>query len=99
MKSRDAFPTQAVWYVRAALALKASRYVSHSDLTNCFSIVCLGEFAEDDLVHDLDCIHAFHVDCLDEWYSRGHNQCPLCKSELCHSTAADANSELHIGHS
>jgi hypothetical protein len=37
MKSRDAFPTQEVWYVRTALALKASRYVSHSDLTNCLA--------------------------------------------------------------
>jgi hypothetical protein len=86
MKNQAAFPTQLVWYVRSILMYSTL-------ISQTASIVCLNEFADDELVRNLDCVHAFHVDCLDEWYSRGHNQCPLCKSELCHSIATEGNSE------
>jgi E3 ubiquitin-protein ligase RHA2 len=35
------------------------------------------------MVRNMKCIHIFHTACLDEWYARGHNQCPLCKGEIC----------------
>jgi hypothetical protein len=34
MKSKAAFPTQVVWYVRTAFVPKISPYVSHIDLIN-----------------------------------------------------------------
>jgi len=94
LKNQAGFPTQVVWYVGAAFVLKASPPICPTWSHKQRSTVCLNEFSEDDLVRGLHCAHVFHVDCLDEWYSRGHNQCPLCKSELCYSkdTAANAGS-------
>lgn len=40
--------------------------------------ICLDEFADDAQVRGLGCSHAFHSHCLDEWYTRYNEYCPLC---------------------
>jgi len=35
------------------------------------------------MVRYMECVHTFHTECLDEWYARGHNECPLCKHYIC----------------
>lgn len=45
-------------------------------------VVCLGELEQEDLVRQLpNCKHAFHVTCIDQWFST-HSTCPLCRSPL-----------------
>lgn len=43
--------------------------------------ICLGEFAEGDLVCPLPCSHVFHPECIQEWLVK-RNSCPLCKARL-----------------
>ncbi|KAH3949298.1 hypothetical protein HBH70_103790 [Parastagonospora nodorum] len=40
--------------------------------------ICLEHFAEDAQIRGLRCSHAFHAHCLDEWFSRFNEFCPLC---------------------
>ncbi|KAL6705936.1 hypothetical protein ACN47E_006215 [Coniothyrium glycines] len=40
--------------------------------------ICLEEFAEDAQIRGLHCSHAFHSHCLDEWFTRYNEFCPLC---------------------
>lgn len=40
--------------------------------------ICLDDFADDAQIRGLHCSHAFHSHCLDEWYTRYNEYCPLC---------------------
>jgi hypothetical protein len=53
-----------------------------------FSAICLDQILDDHLVRDIRCYHGFHAQCLDDWYSRGHHQCPVCRDQLCLPVAA-----------
>jgi hypothetical protein len=46
----------------------------------CGSVICLDVLQGDDMVRHLPCHHYFHSSCLDTWYLRQHNTCPLCKT-------------------
>lgn len=43
--------------------------------------ICLETPVVDDVVRRLPCMHAFHLQCIDEWLERQAN-CPICKMEL-----------------
>lgn len=50
------------------------------DQSEC--VVCLGELEDGDKVRLLpSCRHAFHVLCIDEWFS-AHTNCPVCRSPV-----------------
>ncbi|KAH7391147.1 hypothetical protein DE146DRAFT_680154 [Phaeosphaeria sp. MPI-PUGE-AT-0046c] len=40
--------------------------------------ICLDIFDNDAQVRDLRCGHVFHTQCLDEWFARFNEYCPLC---------------------
>ena len=40
--------------------------------------ICLGDFADDDEVRALPCVHIFHSACIDRWLARA-TCCPTCK--------------------
>ncbi|RYO19155.1 hypothetical protein AA0113_g9221 [Alternaria arborescens] len=40
--------------------------------------ICLDDFSDDAQVRGLHCSHAFHSRCLDEWFIRYNEYCPLC---------------------
>ncbi|KAF1851380.1 uncharacterized protein K460DRAFT_252760, partial [Cucurbitaria berberidis CBS 394.84] len=44
--------------------------------------ICLDEFAEDAQIRGLRCSHAFHAACLDEWFTRYNEYCPLCHGPI-----------------
>ncbi|KAH6714343.1 hypothetical protein BKA61DRAFT_358832 [Leptodontidium sp. MPI-SDFR-AT-0119] len=76
--------TFSEWYAK-----KFAKTVSLAPFpTHLACAICLNEFTDEQLVRDISCSHVFHTDCLDEWYARGHNQCPLCKGALCHPNPA-----------
>ena len=40
--------------------------------------ICQEDFAKDDLVATLPCLHRFHVPELDQWFDGGSTSCPIC---------------------
>ncbi|KAL5120443.1 hypothetical protein ACEQ8H_001733 [Pleosporales sp. CAS-2024a] len=40
--------------------------------------ICLDHFTQDAQIRGLGCSHAFHTHCLDEWFARFNEYCPLC---------------------
>ncbi|KAF1832617.1 hypothetical protein BDW02DRAFT_502600 [Decorospora gaudefroyi] len=44
--------------------------------------ICLDEFVHDAQVRGLQCSHAFHSHCLDEWFTRYNEYCPLCHGPI-----------------
>ncbi|KAL6004078.1 hypothetical protein ACLOJK_004625 [Asimina triloba] len=53
----------------------------HEEETMC--AVCLGDVEVGDEIRELpNCLHMFHVECLDKWVDQGQLTCPLCRSNL-----------------
>ncbi|KAL1370722.1 hypothetical protein HN51_000942 [Arachis hypogaea] len=60
------------------------------DCTTC--AVCLGEFEEGDELRRMpECMHSFHVPCIDMWL-RSHSTCPICRAH------ATPSSNHHFNH-
>ncbi|KAI4300375.1 hypothetical protein L6164_033761 [Bauhinia variegata] len=53
--------------------------------------ICLGELQDGELVRLLPpCKHAFHISCIDGWFT-AHSDCPICRSPItCESIEASA---------
>ena len=45
-------------------------------------IICLEEFASNDIMANTLCGHAFHLHCLRSWNARNANSCPMCRNNL-----------------
>ncbi|KAK7520421.1 hypothetical protein IWZ03DRAFT_358492 [Phyllosticta citriasiana] len=41
-------------------------------------VICLEQIEDKEKVRALDCNHVFHQNCLDDWYCRWNEFCPLC---------------------
>lgn len=78
-----------------SIALTRYRAGAGAGASDC--AVCLGEFADGELLRLLPrCAHAFHVHCIDTWL-RAHVNCPLCRSHVLDATdpaAAESDSPL-----
>lgn len=74
--------------------LPTHKYEKGKGLNEGECSVCLSEFEEGDVVRTLpECLHSFHVDCIDMWlYS--HRNCPMCRTN-----ATPSPSPLFIGSS
>lgn len=44
-------------------------------------IICMEDMNEGDQIRHLPCMHAFHVDCIDDWLTRKF-QCPACMEPI-----------------
>ncbi|KAL0304493.1 UNVERIFIED_CONTAM: E3 ubiquitin-protein ligase ATL41 [Sesamum radiatum] len=57
--------------------------------------VCLSSIEGWHKVRELgNCVHAFHVECLDAWADQGQETCPVCRAKL---LARHAHGELRAG--
>ena len=43
-------------------------------------MICLDTMQNISLFCESECLHTFHTDCIKQWLSHGHNNCPVCKS-------------------
>ncbi|XP_027348007.1 RING-H2 finger protein ATL64-like [Abrus precatorius] len=49
--------------------------------------VCLGDFEEGEELRTLpECLHSFHVQCIDKWLHH-HSNCPICRAPVTPSSA------------
>ncbi|KAF2112031.1 hypothetical protein BDV96DRAFT_649394 [Lophiotrema nucula] len=47
-------------------------------VVNPICVICLEEISEQTQIRGLGCLHVFHQVCLDGWFGRCHEWCPLC---------------------
>jgi len=60
------------------LAIQKEKHPGSVLTTDPVCAICLDEFNEDAQIRGLRCSHAFHTQCLDEWFGRCNEFCPLC---------------------
>lgn len=41
-------------------------------------VICLEQFEDASQIRGLECSHVFHQACVDDWFSRYNEYCPLC---------------------
>lgn len=62
-------------------------------------VVCLGDLEDEDKVRLLpNCNHAFHLQCIDEWFVE-HDSCPLCRSPILAEKLDDCSKAVDLGDS
>ena len=44
--------------------------------------ICMKEEIKNEDIYITDCDHSFCKDCLDDWFQRGNQTCPLCRSYI-----------------
>lgn len=44
--------------------------------------ICQEELVKGTIVHEIPCVHRFHLECLDGWLKRKQMTCPNCRSNL-----------------
>ena len=58
--------------------------------------ICMKENLELDIIYTTDCKHIFCKECLDDWFHRGNQSCPLCRSHIDSYKHKDENYKLII---
>lgn len=44
--------------------------------------ICMKEELKNEDIYTTDCNHSFCKECLDDWFQRGNQTCPLCRSHI-----------------
>jgi len=44
--------------------------------------ICMKEDLKNEDIYTTDCNHSFCKECLDDWFQRGNQTCPLCRSHI-----------------
>ncbi|KAF2796113.1 hypothetical protein K505DRAFT_203721, partial [Melanomma pulvis-pyrius CBS 109.77] len=60
---------------------KTRQGVEHPDTltaVHALCVICLEEFDDAAQIRGLGCLHVFHQECLDDWFGRWNEYCPLC---------------------
>ncbi|OSS52487.1 hypothetical protein B5807_02051 [Epicoccum nigrum] len=60
------------------LAIQKEKHPGSGLTTDPVCAICLDQFDQDAQIRGLHCSHAFHTQCLDEWFGRCNEFCPLC---------------------
>ena len=43
--------------------------------------ICMTDFQDKEKIKILDCIHRYHVECIDQWLQK-NSTCPICKKDM-----------------
>ncbi len=58
--------------------------------------ICMKEELNNEDIYTTNCNHSFCKSCLDDWFKRGNQTCPLCRSEIDTYIYRDENYKLII---
>ncbi|RMZ67366.1 ring finger domain [Pyrenophora seminiperda CCB06] len=64
------------------LASQKEKKPASLQMTDALCTICLDEFVDDAQIRGLECAHAFHSHCLDEWFTKYNEYCPLCHGPI-----------------
>ncbi|OJJ65585.1 hypothetical protein ASPBRDRAFT_49647 [Aspergillus brasiliensis CBS 101740] len=77
----EAAPIKSLQNWQASWCNEGSPLLSRNDPITC--AVCLEEVLKTQPVRCLECRHVFHCWCLEKWFLRFHNTCPMCHRAIC----------------
>lgn len=78
------------WVIRRIAVCRYKKGDGLVESSDCS--VCLGEFRDGESLRLLpDCLHAFHVSCIDTWL-KSNSSCPLCRANIVYTFAAPSPS-------
>ena len=63
-------------------------------ITNRACTICMKEDLINEDIYNTNCGHEFCKTCLDDWFQRGNNSCPLCRSKIDTYKYKDENYKL-----
>lgn len=89
----EAADNQFIWYVVAWRSFWPLLFCHLSDqlLIATDSVVCLEPVLNSQEIHQLNCMHVFHKECLEKWYLGDHFNCPLCHRAYFHEARRPTN--------
>ena len=67
-----------------------------NEILNNKCTICLKENLNDEEIYYTNCNHEFCKSCLDDWFQRGNQSCPLCRSEITEYKYKDEKYKLVI---
>jgi hypothetical protein len=44
--------------------------------------ICMDDFCKGEYHRTLDCTHVFHKKCIDKWFKKDKNDCPMCRKVI-----------------
>jgi hypothetical protein len=62
--------------------LKCKRVKSHEVNVDFVCAICIENFKTNEFYRQLTCKHCFHKKCIDRWFKREHNDCPMCRTKV-----------------
>lgn len=74
----EKLPNQFKLKLLAVIDAKENNFQKMAVVEEC--TICLSELMEQENKLQLHCGHSFHVECINEWFTKGHT-CPNCRSE------------------
>ncbi len=70
--------------------------VNDESFNNHICTICMKEDLNDEEIYFTNCDHEFCKSCLDDWFQRGNQSCPLCRTEIDTYKYKDENYKLII---
>ncbi|KAK9589099.1 hypothetical protein V6Z90_006174 [Aspergillus fumigatus] len=83
----EAAPVKSLQQWQASWCSEESPLLSKDDPLTC--TICLEEVLTTQPVHCLGCRHVLHCWCLEKWFLRFHNTCPVCHRTICSDETVD----------
>jgi len=70
------------------------KYKQNDKPSNIECSICLNNI--DSSHYKLGCDHCFHINCINEWYKRQHNDCPLCRADINSEQSTDITEQVYL---
>ena len=68
-----------------------------SEKTSC--TICLNDDLSDEITYRTNCSHIFCKQCIEDWFKRGNDSCPLCRGKVTHYESEGTQYRLIIRNS
>jgi hypothetical protein len=62
--------------------IKTKKIKENDPLTNDFCPICIETFCCGEYKRTLNCEHTFHKKCIDRWFKKDKDDCPMCRNKI-----------------
>lgn len=62
--------------------IKELKYRKIKETNDLECSICLDNFKKGECYRTLDCNHCFHKKCIDRWFKKNNDGCPMCRTKI-----------------